>query len=233
MILQSRPIRKAKLPEKELRHPFFYLAKNKWFDRFIYLCIVLNTIVLTVYWYDQDESLQMTIFRLNLMFAIVFTLESLVKLIGFGYVFFKDGWNIFDLIIVIITILGMVLSGYADIQLGPQTTIIRSFKIGRVLKYFRKNKSLQIIFQTFLITLPGLFNIGSLLFLIVFCYSILGINMFSEVKFGGINNELSNYFNFQNIVNSALTLLRVSTVGNWHKLMDACSQEHSIIYQCV
>lgn len=60
--------------------------------------------------------------------------------------YFKDRWNIFDLVIVIITILGIVLSVTLNLQLGPQTTIIRSFRIGRIFKLFRRNNSLKLIF---------------------------------------------------------------------------------------
>jgi voltage-gated sodium channel len=44
------------------------------------------------------------------VFAAIFAIEAVVKMIGFGYRYFKDGWNIFDLVIVIITIVGIVLS---------------------------------------------------------------------------------------------------------------------------
>ena len=77
-----------------------------------------------------------------MIFAVIFTMETVIKLIGFGSRFFLESWNVFDLIIVIITILGMILSETLDFALGPQTTIIRSLKIGRVFKFFRKNKSL-------------------------------------------------------------------------------------------
>ena len=39
------------------------------------------------------------------------------------------------------------------------------------------------IFNTFLITLPALGNIGMLLLLIAFIYSILGVELFAYVKF--------------------------------------------------
>lgn len=52
----------------------------------------------------------------------------------------------------------------------------------RILKLFKRNKSLRVIFDTFMITLPNLLNVGSLLLLLFYIYAILGINLFAVVK---------------------------------------------------
>ena len=114
-------------------------------------------------------------------------------MIAYGRRFFKDGWNNFDLMIQIITLISIILSITTSYQLGTQTTIIRSFRIGRIFKLFRRNKSLKAIFQTFLVTLPAICNVGSLLLLIMFIYAILGIFLFADVKLNGELNENSNF----------------------------------------
>jgi hypothetical protein len=119
MLLQSKPILKMKLPVDEWRHPFFYLAKNKWFDRFIYVCIVLNTIVLAFYWYDQPSNATSINTTINYVFASIFTLETVAKIIGYGRRFFWDRWNIFDLVIVLITVVGIILADSINITFGP------------------------------------------------------------------------------------------------------------------
>ena len=46
----------------------------------------------------------------------------------------------------------------------------------------KRNRALKSTFMTFVTTLPSMANIGSLLGLIIFIYSILGVYLFAEVK---------------------------------------------------
>ena len=126
---------------------------------------------------------------INYIFAFVFIAEVLIKIIAYGTRYFKDDWNNFDVLIALITIISMILASTTSVKLGPNTTIVRSFRIGRVFKLFRRNKSLKIIFQTFMLALPALANIGSLLLLIIFIYSIMGMYLFADVKLGGMIND--------------------------------------------
>jgi hypothetical protein len=157
----------------------------------------------------------------NFFFAVVFTLELILKLTAFGNRFFKDGWNRFDAFIVLGTGVGLLLSKYTKIDLSTSTLVIRAFRIGRMLKLFRRFKSLKIIFQTFLVSLPALANVGSLLLLLLYIYSILGMFLFAGVK---QNYPLDDNLNFKNIGYSMLTMIRVSTGENWHEIMHAVSR---------
>ena len=57
--------------------------------------------------------------RINYVFAAVFLMEALIKLIGYGRRYFKDQWNIFDLIIVILTLVGIILNSTVNTAFGP------------------------------------------------------------------------------------------------------------------
>ena len=72
-------------------------------------CIVANTLVLCLKWYNEPEELQDITDILNYIFAFIFTLEIVLKLIAFGKMFWSDGWNNLDLAIVIGTLVGIVL----------------------------------------------------------------------------------------------------------------------------
>ena len=126
--------------------------------------------------------------------------------------------------------IGVLLSNYTDIDVGTSTLVIRAFRIGRMLKLFRRFKSLKIIFQTFLVSLPALANVGSLLFLLLYIYSILGMFLFAEVK---QNYPLDDNVNFTNIGYSLLTMMRVSTGENWHEIMHSVSRSRDALYECI
>lgn len=166
----------------------------------------------------------------NWVFAGIFTLEFIIKYIGYGDRYFKDGWNIFDTVIVILTLLGIILGQFTAFQLGPQTTVIRSFRIARIATLFKRNKALKNSIQTFIISFPAMANIGSLIILVVLIYAILGVYMFADVK---ENGELNVHTNFQSVGQAFVTLITVSTGENWPKLMIALSRTKDLDYDCI
>ena len=146
-------------------------------------CIILNTIVLMITWYNQPAIVGQINDALNYGFAIIFTIEAVLKLAAFGFKgYFAQAWNQFDFTIVVLTILSTIITLSSSANVGAATTFLRAFKITRILRLIRKAKSLMIIFETFLITIPALANVGCLLFLFIYIYAILGMQLFAEVK---------------------------------------------------
>jgi hypothetical protein len=73
---------------------------------------------------------------INYGFAILFALEALLKLIAFGCrTYFRDGGNIFDMMIVITSIVSSVISLSFELDFGASATFIRALRISRVLKF--------------------------------------------------------------------------------------------------
>lgn len=130
---------------------------------------------------------------MNYVFAGVFTFECAVKLIAYCREYFRNGWNVFDFVIVIGTFLGILISQTTNLSVGPQTTILRAFRIGRIFRLVKKAKRLNQIFQTFVITIPSLANVGGLLFLLLYLYSVLGVYLFAPVKLQPVLNIHTNF----------------------------------------
>ena len=116
------------------------------------------------------------------MFNIIYTIESVIKLIGYGCDFFSDGWNNFDLVIVFTGWLGFIADNIDGLDFGEIMTVFRAFRIARVFKLIKKYKDLKILFFTFLSAIPQLTYIGGLLILFLFVYSVLGVQLFATVK---------------------------------------------------
>ncbi len=101
-------------------------------------------------------------------------------------------------------------------NIGSVTSIVRSFRIGRLLRLVKRARSLRLIFNTLLISLPGLANIGALIFLLLFIFSILGTTLFAFNKpYLGITEKA----NFRSFFDSFFTLIRISTGESWHILL--------------
>ena len=63
----------------------------------------------------------------------------------------------------------------------------------RVFKIVRKNKSLNVLFFTFVGAMSQLTNLGDLLFLFLFLFSVLGVSLFGAVKQQGTLNDHINF----------------------------------------
>lgn len=229
LIIEANPKFYMKRPKKKWRQPFYDLVEDRRFEKFIMACISLNTLILCLKWYDQSHLPVVINNILNFIFAAIFTLELVFKLIAYDKRFFKDNWNIFDGFIVLGTGIGILLTNFANIDMGTSTLVIRAFRIGRIFKLFRHLKSLNIIFQTLLISLPAMTNVGGLLLLLLYIYSIVAMFLFAEIK---DNYPLNGNIKFDSIGYSLLTMFRASTGENWHEVMHAVSRKNHLLYKC-
>jgi len=88
--------------------------------------------------------------------------------------------------------------------------------MGRLIRIVQSAKSLRALFNTLVVTLPSLVNVGSLLFLLYFIYAVLGVQSYAHVKHGEFLNQHANFRSFGTAV---LTLVRSSTGENWNLIM--------------
>ena len=102
---KAKPIRKAKPSSSRFRNLCIYIADHEKFETFILVCIILNTIVLATTWYGEPEKLSEGLNYFNNVLALIFTIEAIIKIVALKTMYFYDGWNIFDFIIVVGTII--------------------------------------------------------------------------------------------------------------------------------
>lgn len=65
------------------------------------MTIGLNTLILCLKWPNMSESAIQGVDFVNYICTGIFIVEALIKIIAQGHHYFKDGWNIFDFIIVV------------------------------------------------------------------------------------------------------------------------------------
>lgn len=66
---------------------------------------------------DQSEEMKTVLHNINVVFIVIFTGECLVKMISLRQYFFTNGWNIFDFIVVILSIIGMMYFHSSTVQM--------------------------------------------------------------------------------------------------------------------
>jgi len=160
------------------------LTNHPFFDAFIMFCILGNTFVLAIVWYDMSEGVNEVLGYFNYIFMAIFTIEAILKLIAMNCAYFKDGWNIFDFIVVVGTAVVTIISYIPalGLDLGMQATLVRILRILRVLRIVKRAEKLKIIVETIMEALPALGSLGTLLMLFIFLFTIVGIQIFSFVQ---------------------------------------------------
>jgi voltage-dependent calcium channel T type alpha-1H len=168
-------------------------------------------------WYRQPESVDKVTEIINYIFTVIFLAEAAIRIIGIGIQnYLKDGWNIFDCVVATGSVVSILISSSTTVEIKA-VTLLRAFRILRLLRLLKRGgKSLYLIFNTFVITMQSLANIGGLLLLMMYIYSIIGMIYFGEVK---RNSSMSDYINFETFSSAFITLFTVATVDSWNYTM--------------
>lgn len=169
-----------------LRKLLYRTVKHDYFDNFIIMLIVLNSIVLVIDTYrDQinSENLDYALLILNYFFTILFTIEALFKSIAFGFVidknsYLRETWNQLDFIIVLVSLVDLIFRKQLD--LGA-LTILRLFRALRPLRFITHNLlSLRLVVTALLESVSGILTVIVLLFMIWIMFGVLGTNLLKE-----------------------------------------------------
>lgn len=84
----------------------FDFVTKQVFDITIMILICLNMVTMMVETDDQSEFKTSILNKINLVFIVIFTGECVLKMFALRYYYFTIGWNIFDFVVVIFSILG-------------------------------------------------------------------------------------------------------------------------------
>ncbi|KAM6078962.1 sodium channel protein type 1 subunit alpha isoform 5-T5 [Theristicus caerulescens] len=215
----------SKKPQKPIPRPgnkfqgmVFDFVTQQVFDISIMILICLNMVTMMVETDDQSKEMENILYWINLVFIVLFTGECVLKLISLRHYYFTIGWNIFDFVVVILSIVGMFLAEMIEKYFVSPTLfrVIRLARIGRILRLIKGAKGIRTLLFALMMSLPALFNIGLLLFLVMFIYAIFGMSNFAYVK---REAGIDDMFNFETFGNSMICLFQITTSAGWDGLL--------------
>ncbi|XP_053926624.1 sodium channel protein type 1 subunit alpha isoform X2 [Cuculus canorus] len=215
----------SKKPQKPIPRPgnkfqgmVFDFVTQQVFDISIMILICLNMVTMMVETDDQSKEMENILSWINLVFIVLFTGECVLKLISLRHYYFTIGWNIFDFVVVILSIVGMFLAEMIEKYFVSPTLfrVIRLARIGRILRLIKGAKGIRTLLFALMMSLPALFNIGLLLFLVMFIYAIFGMSNFAYVK---REAGIDDMFNFETFGNSMICLFQITTSAGWDGLL--------------
>uniref|UniRef100_A0A3B1KG63 Sodium channel protein n=1 Tax=Astyanax mexicanus TaxID=7994 RepID=A0A3B1KG63_ASTMX len=214
----KKPVKPIPRPSNCIQGVVFDFISQQFFDIFIMVLICLNMVTMMVETDDQSPEKVEVLYQINLVFIVIFTSECVLKMFALRHYFFTIGWNVFDFIVVILSVAGLMLSDIIEKYFVSPTLfrVIRLARIGRVLRLIKGAKGIRTLLFALMMSLPALFNIGLLLFLIMFIFSIFGMSNFAYVK---KQAGIDDIFNFETFGNSIICLFEITTSAGWDGLL--------------
>ncbi|XP_076621086.1 sodium voltage-gated channel paralytic isoform X30 [Colletes latitarsis] len=220
----KKPLKAIPRPRWRPQAIVFEIVTDKKFDMIIMLFIGLNMLTMTLDHYQQTQTFSDVLDYLNMIFIVIFTSECLMKIFALRYHYFKEPWNLFDFVVVILSILGLVLSDIIEKYFVSPTLlrVVRVAKVGRVLRLVKGAKGIRTLLFALAMSLPALFNICLLLFLVMFIFAIFGMSFFMHVK---DKSGLDDVYNFKTFGQSMILLFQMSTSAGWDGVLDGIINE--------
>jgi voltage-gated sodium channel len=188
----------------------------KWLARIVYssqfelviaFIILVNAVSLALLTMpDVEPSVERTLTQLDTYALYLYLIELIMRILSYGkrpWEFFRQGWNVFDFTIVILSF--GIFSG--------QTIILRLLRIFRLIRIFRFLPEVRVLTTSVVKSLPPLMSVGVLIFLALFIYGMAGVYLFGEKlpdSWGSITQALTSLFilltleNFPNYLEEAV-----------------------------
>ena len=197
---------------------------NTWFEYFILGIIFINSISLGLESTPFGLRHEYVLFIIDQICLYFFIVELILKFIAYNKKFFRYKWNIFDLIIVLI-------SSFATL---PYFTVFRVFKVFRSVRIIKAVKSfraikamkfvnglenLQRILRAIVLSFSGIVWTLVLLFIIYYVYAIVGTNVFGSdfpEFFGTLGSSLLALFQIMTFDSRCSQIARpIILIHNW------------------
>ena len=177
---------------------------SRWFSNLTTIIIIAYASILGFKTLDEvDTHYDFFLKFADYFVTVYFVFELAIKMVAEKKFinFFKSGWNLFDFIIVLITLLPLESSNYA--------AIARLMRVFRILRLFTARPELKAIIDMLIKAIPAIIDIVILMFIIFYIYAIIGNFFFEELPSGL----------WENFLVSMLTLFRVLTFEDWTDVM--------------
>ena len=186
------------------------LKQSKNFQIFVSIVIIYSSLIIGVNSYSINSYLESFIFYSDKLITIIFLIELSIRYAAEKSIkhFFSDGWNIFDTIIVI--------SSLIPSSIGESVLVLRLLRLLRLLRIISFVPELRRVIENLIKSMQKSAYILILIFLISYIYAVTGAQLFSELEGLG----------FESLGEALLTLAQVATLSGWENVMNPILVEY-------
>ncbi|VDL71627.1 unnamed protein product [Nippostrongylus brasiliensis] len=234
-------------PKNPFRIRCLQLTQKKWFDYSILVFIGINCITLAM----ERPSIPPQSFERKFLtfsgyvFTLIFSLEMAMKVIANGCVlghgaYFKDGWNILDGILVIISLVNVLFELFATGDSPKIFGVIRVLRLLRALRPLRvinRAPGVKLVVMTLISSLKPIGNIVLICCTFFIIFGILGVQLFKGMMYHCVGPDISNVtdradclmdprnkwvnhrYNFDNLGQALMSLFVLSSKDGWVSIM--------------
>lgn len=177
------------------------------FQFVVLVLIIINAVILGAETFrGVDEAAGPWLIALDRVIIYAFVAEIGIRIIAYRGAYFRNGWNIFDFLIVAVSIVAAT-SGLAA---------LRAFRVLRVLRVITVIPRMRLVVSALLDSIPGIASVGVVLTLIVYVFAVIAANLY-----GPDHPEL-----FGNVFQAMYTLFQVMTLEGWPDIASDVAQTH-------
>uniref|UniRef100_A0A672LSP4 Dihydropyridine-sensitive L-type skeletal muscle calcium channel subunit alpha-1 n=1 Tax=Sinocyclocheilus grahami TaxID=75366 RepID=A0A672LSP4_SINGR len=200
-----------------LRRKCHVWVKSKFFNWWVLLVVLLNTLVIAMEHHNQTEGLTSFQDTANVILLACFTIEMVMKMYAFGpRAYFMSIFNRFDCFVVTIGILEIFLV-VSNIMTPLGISVMRCIRLLRLFKLTRYWTSLNNLVASLLNSVKSIASLLLLLFLFIVIFALLGMQVFG----GKLNfpDRVIQRSNFDNFPQALISVFQVLTGEEWDSIM--------------
>lgn len=187
----------------QFQQGFQSIRDNKAFELFVITVIIFSSLMIGIRTYELNPTFETILYALDYAVTIFFVIEIAIRMAAEDRLrdFFKQGWNVFDFVIVVVSLIPLDDSEYALIA-----RMLRLFRVMRLISFIPE---LRVLVSALISALPRMGYVALLMFIIFYLYAVIGNMMFAHI----------NPVLWGDLGVSLLTLFRVATFEDWTDVM--------------
>eukprot|EP00605_Chrysophyceae_sp_TOSAG23-4_P002491 GSChrysophyteH1.ASY1.ANO1.2754.1 assembled CDS len=221
------------------------IAEWKYFELISGVLILINCFTLMADHHPMNPDTASGLDMANASLTLAFFFEMNINLLAFGPAFYvKDGLSSFDAFVVFASMVDLVLAPPAvlgstgvDISsvssISSVISILRCFRLFRIVKLAIRVKSLKILFLRVAKTFADLGTYMILLVVLIFIYTVVGLQFFSNrFRFDANGENIVEIrsekwfdapevprYNFDDFTSSFASVFQIITTENWNDIL--------------
>ena len=183
------------------------LVENPVFRGGVLTLIIINAVILGAETFPQVMgSVGPLLHRVDQFILYGFLIEIGLRIFAFRGDYFRNGWNVFDFVVVLVSLLA------ATIGLAA----LRAFRVLRVLRVITIIPRMRIVVSALLDSLPGIASVGVVLALIIYVFAVIASNLY-----GAAHPD-----RFGDVFTAMYTLFQVMTLEGWPDIAASVLETH-------
>lgn len=182
------------------------LVNSKKFQWSIIGVILLNAAILGIMTMDLSEGTMNLLETIDHICLVIFCIEILLKIIVLRGSFFKDGWNIFDVLVVAIALA----------PASGELSVLRALRVLRLMRLASAVPSMRRVINGMFAAIPGGASVAAVLLVMYYVAAIMGTNFFGKTVPAHFGDLGTTFF----------TLFKMMTLEGWPDIASDVLEVH-------